>query len=135
MLLLALAFHAGMLAISISCILPVLPFAGNHGDTEERNQSNGFRMVNPLGFGEGRFAETNGRMPATRQSHWMSPGAARFPARGTQAFLYLRNLPVITIFTRSPFGSGSRDRSRSKSIALMMPSPNSSWISAFKVVP
>ncbi len=53
MLLLALAFHAGMLAIAISCILPVLPFAGNHGDTEERNQSNGFRMVNPLGFGEG----------------------------------------------------------------------------------
>jgi hypothetical protein len=53
MLLLALAFHAGMLAIASSCILPVLSFAGNHGDTEERNQSNGFRMVNPLGFGEG----------------------------------------------------------------------------------
>jgi cytochrome c biogenesis protein CcdA len=39
MLLLALAFHAGMLAIASPCILPVLPFAGNQGDTEERNQS------------------------------------------------------------------------------------------------
>jgi cytochrome c biogenesis protein CcdA len=52
---------------------------------------------------------------------------ARSPARvGRQPFLYLRNFPVITIFTRSPLGSGWRDNSRSKSIALMIPSPNSS---------
>ncbi len=37
--------------------------------------------------------------------------------------------------TRSHFGSGSRCRSMLKSIAPMMPSPNSSWISAFSVAP
>src|ERR1700674_2980856 len=40
-----------------------------------------------------------------------------------------------TTFTRSPFGSGSRWMSMVKSIALMMPSPNSSWINALSVVP
>ena len=38
-------------------------------------------------------------------------------------------------FTRSPFWSGCRSSPMSKSIALMMPSPNSSWISSFQVVP
>ena len=54
---------------------------------------------------------------------YVPKGVARL---GRQPFLYLRNLPVITIFTRSPLGSGCRDKSRSKSIALIMPSPNSS---------
>lgn len=52
-----------------------------------------------------------------------------------QYVLYGRNFPLITMLTRSPFGSGSRCRSILKSIALMMPSPNSSWMSALNVVP
>ncbi len=50
-------------------------------------------------------------------------------------FRYARNLPCMVTFTRSPFGSGSFSTSISKSIALMMPSPNFSWISSFSVVP
>ena len=52
-----------------------------------------------------------------------------------QYVLYGRNLPLIVILTRSPLGSASRVRSMLKSMALMMPSPNSSWISDLKVVP
>ena len=37
--------------------------------------------------------------------------------------------------TRSPFGSGRRSIVMSKSIADMMPSPNSSSISAFQAAP
>ena len=43
--------------------------------------------------------------------------------------------PLIVMLTRSPLGSGSRCRSILKSMALMIPSPNSSWISSLKVVP
>ena len=52
-----------------------------------------------------------------------------------QYVLYGRNLPDSTTFTRSPFGSAWRSMSMLKSIALMMPSPNSSWISSLMVVP
>ena len=41
----------------------------------------------------------------------------------------------MVIFTRSPFGLGKRSMSMSKSIADMMPSPNSSSISAFHAGP
>ena len=41
----------------------------------------------------------------------------------------------MAIFTRSPFWSGWRSMVMSKSMADMMPSPNSSWISSFQVVP
>jgi hypothetical protein len=44
-------------------------------------------------------------------------------------------LPVIVILTRSPFSCGSRSISVSKSIADMIPSPNSSSISAFHAGP
>ena len=54
---------------------------------------------------------------------------------GRQYRLYARNFPLMPIFTRSPFWSGWRSRVMSKSIALMIPSPNSSWISSFQVVP
>ena len=57
------------------------------------------------------------------------------PARGHQYVLYGKNLPDNTTFTRSPLGSGVRTMSMLKSIALMMPSPNSSWISSLMVVP
>lgn len=49
--------------------------------------------------------------------------------------LYGRNLPDSTTRTRSPFGSGSRWMSIEKSMALMIPSPNSSWISSLIVDP
>jgi hypothetical protein len=49
--------------------------------------------------------------------------------------VYGRHFPLSTTFTRSPFGSGSRVMSIEKSIALMMPSPNSSWINSLIVVP
>jgi len=41
----------------------------------------------------------------------------------------------MVILTRSPLGSGLRSISMSKSIADMMPSPNSSSISAFHAGP
>ena len=53
----------------------------------------------------------------------------------SQYSLYGRNLPLRVSLTRSPFGSGWRSIAMSKSMALMMPSPNSSWISSFQVVP
>ena len=46
-----------------------------------------------------------------------------------------QELARMVILTRSPFGLGRRSISRSKSMADMMPSPNSSWISSFQVVP
>jgi type III restriction enzyme len=56
-------------------------------------------------------------------------------AKCTQYSLYGKNLPDSTTFTRSPLGSGWRTMSMEKSMALMMPSPNSSWISSLMVVP
>src|SRR6185436_15345438 len=44
--------------------------------------------------------------------------------------LYGRNLPESSTRTRSPFSFASRAMSIEKSMALMMPSPNSSWISS-----
>ena len=41
----------------------------------------------------------------------------------------------MPILTRSPFGSAWRSIAMSKSIADMMPSPNSSSISAFQAGP
>ena len=41
----------------------------------------------------------------------------------------------MTILTRSPFGLASRSISMLKSMADMMPSPNSSSISAFQAGP
>ena len=41
----------------------------------------------------------------------------------------------MTMYTRSPAGSGSRVRPILKSMALMTPSPNYSWISFLKVLP
>src|SRR5262249_19617676 len=52
-----------------------------------------------------------------------------------QYSLYGRNLPLRVSLTWSSFGSGWRSIVMSKSIALMMPSPNSSWINSFQVVP
>ena len=62
-------------------------------------------------------------------------GSSAQAARPAQYRLYGRNLPDMVIFTRSPFWSGCRSRVMSKSMALMMPSPNSSWIISFHVVP
>lgn len=41
----------------------------------------------------------------------------------------------MVIDTASPLGSGSRCRSIMRSMALMMPSPNASWISPLVVLP
>jgi hypothetical protein len=46
-----------------------------------------------------------------------------------------KNFPVMPSLTRSPLGSLWRTMSMSKSIADMMPSPNSSSISTFKAGP
>src|SRR5690606_36189070 len=68
--------------------------------------------------------------------HGRDPLAGRPNRPGrTQYDLYGRYLPLSTILTQSPFGSASRWMSIEKSIALMMPSPNSSWISSFIVEP
>jgi Domain of unknown function (DUF1707) len=48
---------------------------------------------------------------------------------------YGKNFPSRTTTTRSPAGSGSRRTSRRKLIALMIPSPNSSWMSSLIVGP
>src|SRR5262249_16008592 len=61
------------------------------------------------------------------------PRSGRF--RSVQYSLYGRNLPDILTLTLSPFGSGLRSIVISKSMALIMPSPNSSWINSFHVVP
>ncbi len=55
--------------------------------------------------------------------------------RTLQYLRYGRNLPLKVTLTRSPLGSGTRSTLNSKSIALMIPSPNSSSISALSVVP
>ena len=49
--------------------------------------------------------------------------------------LYGRNLPHIVTLTRSPLGSSTFAMSIVKSIALMIPSPNFSWINSLIVVP
>lgn len=54
---------------------------------------------------------------------------------GIYHFLYGRNLPSRVTTTRSPLGDSTFLMSISKSIALMMPSPNISWIRAFIVDP
>lgn len=59
----------------------------------------------------------------------------RVDSMSHQYILYGRNFPLITIRTRSPLGSVSREISMEKSMALMMPSPNSSWISALIAIP
>ena len=48
---------------------------------------------------------------------------------------YGRNLPLRTISTLSPLSSGRRRTVKPKLIALMIPSPNSSWISSFSAGP
>ena len=53
----------------------------------------------------------------------------------TDSNLYGKNLPFIVITTLSPLGSSFFWMSISKSMALMMPSPNISWMIAFIVVP
>lgn len=50
-------------------------------------------------------------------------------------FLYGRNLPDKTSRTRSPLGSLSLSIFMLKSIALMMPSPKFSWITALSGIP
>ena len=50
-------------------------------------------------------------------------------------FLVRQELAAEGQFDRSPLRSGWRSIAMSKSMALMMPSPNSSWISSFQVVP
>jgi len=65
----------------------------------------------------------------------LSRGRVRARQPSNQYILYGRNLPFSTIFTRSPFGSSTREISIEKSIALMMPSPNSSWIRDLIVMP
>ncbi len=62
----------------------------------------------------------------------VSPGNPPFPV---QYVLYGRNFPLMEILTRSPAGSSSRVICILKSIALMIPSPNSSEMSSLKVVP
>jgi hypothetical protein len=52
--------------------------------------------------------------------------AGAFDASFYAICLYGKNLPDSTTFTRSPLGSGWRTMSMLKSMALMMPSPNSS---------
>ena len=76
-------------------------------------------------------------------------GTERGPARPAQSSIqgiiardqcisrhsYGRNLPLRTISTRSPLSSGSRRTVKPKLIALMIPSPNSSWINSFSAGP
>jgi hypothetical protein len=46
-----------------------------------------------------------------------------------------RSLPHMVILTQSSFGSASRSKSKLKSLADMLPSPNSSSIGAFQAGP
>lgn len=55
--------------------------------------------------------------------------------RGGHHTRYGRNFPFIVRTARSPFGSATRATSSSKSIALTMPSPNSSATSSRMVAP
>ena len=63
---------------------------------------------------------------------------ARNPAPregGCHHRLYAKNLPDMVIFTRSPLGSASFSTSIVKSIALMIPSPNISWMTSLSGKP
>ena len=57
------------------------------------------------------------------------------PARPPPDFRYGRNFPSKVITTRSPLGSGLRTIPSSKSMALMIPSPKRSLITAFTAGP
>ena len=59
----------------------------------------------------------------------------RFPGSRAHHRLYGRNLPDMVILTRSPFGSSSFSTSMVKSMALMMPSPNVSWMTSLSGMP
>ncbi len=71
--------------------------------------------------------------PSSRGGSGQSP--VFLPCLRAQYCLYARNFPLMVIDTRSPALLFSRPRFILKSIALMIPSPNSSWISALNVVP
>ena len=75
-----------------------------------------------------------GCKPRRRRCAGRSPrsAAARPDARLTTVGRYL---PSIVILIRSPSGCSTRSIPRLKLIALMIPSPNSSWISALIVGP
>ena len=66
----------------------------------------------PTSARRGRFQVRSRGRPVTR--------------RTSQYCRYFRNFPLIVMWTRSPAGSGSRSTDMLKSMALMMPSPNSS---------
>ena len=75
------------------------------------------------------FVKRLSRARTTRCHQWPT---SRTPA---YHFLYGKNLPFIVTITRSPLGSSFFCTSSSKSMALMMPSPNISWMIALSVVP
>jgi hypothetical protein len=75
-----------------------------------------------------------------RRTFWQwlrrEPARAAITARLSPSHhWYAKNFPSRTTTTRSPAGSGSRRTSRRKLIALMIPSPNSSWMSSLIVGP
>jgi hypothetical protein len=74
-------------------------------------------------------------LPPTDGEHVLKYFLVDRPRKTSSTYLYGRNLPDMVILTRSPFGFGSRSICMSKSIADMMPSPNSSSISAFHAGP
>jgi hypothetical protein len=77
---------------------------------------------------------------APRRTFWQwlrreQPRAAITARLSPRHHWYGKNFPSRTTTTRSPAGSGSRRTSRRKLIALMIPSPNSSWMSSLIVGP
>lgn len=82
--------------------------------------------------GADREAAYGGRGdPGHTQGH---PAQNRLTGGRYQA-LYGKNFPFMVITTRSPLGFSSFSTSMVKSMALMMPSPNFSWISCLRVSP
>src|SRR5579883_448528 len=63
------------------------------------------------------------------------PGLGRVNLEMRYHLRYGRNFPLYVTTTRSPLGSSFFWMSSSKSMALMMPSPNISWMIALMVVP
>jgi hypothetical protein len=98
-----------------------------------------FRRASPAAWKDAlsSLADTQNKLDPTSGSAAALAGAACRPPRrdGRQYVLYGRNFPLMTMRTRSPLGSGSRAMCIEKSIALMMPSPNSSWMRALIAVP
>ena len=122
--------HAPNLALSI----PV-------GDTERDGSQNRPDNWDPLrqwreGTGEQHPECHTSAQPSTVRRRLRTTSAILSGGQSARhSHWYGRNFPSRVMRTLSPAGSGTRSTAARKLIPLMIPSPNSSWISALNAGP